>query len=487
MSELNKKVVNATKWSSFTEISSKLIAPITTMVLARVLTPEAFGVVATVTMIISFTQIFSDAGFQIFLIQHEFEDKDDKYKTTNVAFLSNLVISLLLWAIIIIFREPLAKLVGNPGLGNVIAIACVSIPLAAFSSIQMALYKRSFDFKTLFYVRIVGVLIPLVITIPLALYLKNYWALIIGTIIVHTSNAIILTIKSKWKPSSYYSIKRLKKMLSFSSWVLFDTILVWATSYIDIFIIGVTLNEYYLGIYKTSIVTVGQITAIITATIIPIMLPALSRLQNDKEKLKEMVLKFQKITSIILIPLGFGIFMYSDLLTQILLGNQWSEASDFIGIWGLMSAITIIFSRFNTVIYPAIGKPRMSAVAQLSHLVVLIPVIIYSVDYGFETLFWSRSLVRFELIFVNLIITYYLVALSPWKMLKNITPEIIVSIFMCIVAYALQQIHNSILWSFMSIAICIIVYFLSLTLFPKEKLIILKLFNQVYKKISNND
>ena len=214
------------------------------------------------------------------------------------------------------------------------------------------------------------------------------------------------------------------------------------------------------------------------------MLPTLSRLQNNEEELKVMVLKFQKITSIIIIPLGVGIFMFSDLITQLLLGKQWSEASDFIGIWGLMSAITIIFSRFSTIIYPAIGKPRMSVVAQLSHLVILIPVIIYAADFGFETLFWARSLVRFELIFVNLIITYYLVSLSPWKMLKNIAPEIIVSFFMCVVAFALQQIDNSILWSFMSIGICIVVYFLTLAIFPKEKIIILRLINQAYKRIN---
>ena len=101
MSELNKKIANATKWSSISEIATKIVSPITIVVLARLLTPEAFGVVATVTMIISFTQIFSDAGFQKYLIQHEFENDDDKYKTTNVAFLSNLAISLILWGIII--------------------------------------------------------------------------------------------------------------------------------------------------------------------------------------------------------------------------------------------------------------------------------------------------------------------------------------------------------------------------------------------------
>jgi len=124
----------------------------------------------------------------------------------------------------------------------------------------------------------------------------------------------------------------------------------------------------------------------------------------------------------------------------------------------------------------------MSVVAQLAHLVVLVPTIIWAAGYGFETLFWARSLIRFELIFVNLIISYYLVALSPWKMLKNIAPELLVSVFMGLVAYALLQIQNSTVWSFFTIAICIVVYFLSLSVFPKEKQIILKLVKQLYKR-----
>ena len=77
MSELNSKIVKATKWSTITEIVAKLITPITSMVLARLLTPEAFGVVATLTMVITFAEIFTDAGFQKYLIQHEFRDKKD--------------------------------------------------------------------------------------------------------------------------------------------------------------------------------------------------------------------------------------------------------------------------------------------------------------------------------------------------------------------------------------------------------------------------
>ena len=74
---LNKKIVNATKWSAIAEVMGKLVAPISSMVLARLLTPEAFGVVATLSMIIAFVEMFTDAGFQKYIIQQPFADKDE--------------------------------------------------------------------------------------------------------------------------------------------------------------------------------------------------------------------------------------------------------------------------------------------------------------------------------------------------------------------------------------------------------------------------
>ena len=113
MSELNNKVVNATKWSALAEGISKLVGPITSMVLARVLTPAAFGIVTTLTMIIAFVEIFTDAGFQRYIIQHEFKDAQDQDNFTNVAFWSNLTMSFLFWGVIVLFADPLASLVGK--------------------------------------------------------------------------------------------------------------------------------------------------------------------------------------------------------------------------------------------------------------------------------------------------------------------------------------------------------------------------------------
>lgn len=475
MSTLNQQVANATKWSAITEVMGKLVAPVSSMVLARLLTPDAFGVVATLNMVIAFAEIFTDAGFQRYLIQHEFKDAEDKDKSTNVAFWSNLVMSFLLWGVIAIFSEQLATLVGNPGLGHVLTVACVSIPLAAFSSIQMALFKRSFDFKTLFWRRLAMILVPLCITIPLALWLKNYWALVIGTIAVNLINAILLTVKSNWRPRRYYSLDRLKEMFSFCSWSVVDSVLVWATNYIDIFFIGMALSTYYLGVYKTSITTVGQFTTLITASILPVIMPSLSRLQNDLPEMRSTLLMFQKYTGVLLLPLGFGIFMFQDLITDVMLGEQWGEAAPFIGLWGIMEVTTVILSRFCSPVYPAIGKPRISVIVQILHLVVLVPAVIISGQYGFRTLYITRSLVRLELVLVNLIFVYLLIRQSPLNMIKNILPELSSCLAMSLVAFGLLQINNSTAVSFIWVAVCAVIYFYVLSMFPKDRAILLGL------------
>jgi O-antigen/teichoic acid export membrane protein len=107
------------------------------------LAPEAFGVVATVTMIITFADMFMDAGFQKYLVQHEFKDDDEKFKYTDVAFWTNLTISLLLWGFILVFSGNIANMVGNPGLGHVIIIACIQLPLTSvFKYSNGSLQKR---------------------------------------------------------------------------------------------------------------------------------------------------------------------------------------------------------------------------------------------------------------------------------------------------------------------------------------------------------
>lgn len=479
---LSKKIVDATKWSSITEIVAKLVSPVTNMILARILVPEAFGVVATVSMITSFAEMFTDAGFQKYLVQHEFKNINEKYKNANVAFWTNFTISIILWSFIVLFSKQLAILVGNPGLANVISIACIQLLITAFTSIQIALYKRNFDFKTLFIVRIISILIPFVITIPLAFAGLSYWSLIIGSLTNHLLNAVILTIKSDWKPRFNYSIKTLKEMLSFSMWSLIEAISIWLTTWIDVFIIGSILNQYYLGLYKTSTTMVNGLMALIKSSVIPVLFSTLSRLQNEDIRFTKMYFKFQRIISIMVFPLGVGIYLYSDLATEIMLGSQWREASGIIGNWALTSSIMTVFGNLCSEVYRAKGKPKLSFLAQILHLMILVPACIISSRYGFWALVYTRSWIRLQFVLVHFILIKYLIDISIIKTIKNVSQTAISTICMGVLGYFLKQLNDGIIWSFVSIFICIIFYSGILLLFPSMRREIFSLIKMVIPK-----
>lgn len=471
--ELNNKVKTATKWSAVTEVAAKLVTPITSMVLARLLTPDAFGVVTTLAMIISFAEIFTDAGFQKYLVQHEFIDDIDREQSTNVAFWSNLILSLVIWGIISVFNAPLAALVGNPGLGYVLIIACVSIPLAAFSSIQGALFRRDLDFKSLFKVRMVSTLIPLVVTVPLAFWLRSYWALVLGTISNNLLNAVLLTYYSKWKPRLYYSFAKFKEMFSFTMWSMVEAVSIWLTSYFDVFIVGTMLSQYYLGLYKTSSALVGQIMGLVTAITTPILFSALSRLQNDENEFLHLFFRFQKIVGLLIVPLGFGIYLFRDFVTEIILGSQWTEASGFIGLWGLTSAVTIVLAHYSSEVYRAKGRPKLSVLAQVLHIIVLWPTVLIAVKYGFEVLYVCRSLVRLELVAVNLCIMGLVLKMPVGKMITNVVPCFIASA--CMFLVVLLPSSSNIFINFVYIVIAAIIYFAVIMLFKEERNILFNL------------
>lgn len=468
--ELSKKIGKAAKWSSTTEIMAKLISPLVNMVLARLLCPEELGVVATITMIISFAEVFTDAGFQKYLIQHEFDSGEALDRSTDVAFWTNLSFSALVCVIIFVFRHDIAALVGNPDLGNAISIASISILLVAFSSIQMARYKRDFDFKTLFFVRIGTSLIPVVVTIPLAVWLRNFWALLIGTLVANLFNAVVLTAKSKWKPRLYYNFRLFKEMFSFSAWTLLESIAIWLTSYIDIFIVGRYLSEHYLGLYKTAMTTVNSYLAIVTASVIPVLFSALSRAQNDEKEFRSTYYTFQRLTAVLVIPMGIGMFLYSDLVTSILLGSQWMEASAFIGIWSLTGVVTVVFSYFSSEVYRSKGEPKISLITQVIHLGFLIPTLLLTVSHGFETLYIARSLVRVQGIFTGLIIMHVRYGFKIHHVLKNIFPMTVAAVIMGVAGFGLRFVADGLLWDLVAIVLCVIVYFTALfVLFPKTR------------------
>lgn len=455
---LTPKIGNAAKWSTVTEILAKLITPITNIILARILAPDAFGVITIVVMIVSFAEMLTDAGFQKYIVQHEFSNSEEKKKAANVAFWTSLFVATLLYAFIFVFRHPLAVGVGNPGLGNVIAVAAIQIPVYAFSSVQIALNRRDFHFKTLFLVRMIVVSVPLVITLPLAFGGYGYWSIIVGTIFGSVSSALIFLLVSEWKPSFSYSISLFRQMFAFSGWTLLESMAIWLTSWIDVFIIGSFLSEYYVGLYKTSLNMVDALLAIITASMNPVLFSALSRLQNDHDSFTVMFLGAQKLLAFLVFPIGVGLFLYRDFATSIIFGPQWTEASMILGIWALSSAVRLVMVSIFSEVYRSKGRPKISLFLQIIDLLIIIPTCLISLQFGFWELVYARAFIRIDLIIPGLLVMSTIFGISAISILRNVAKPLVCTLIMVIAALVLQSVSDLPVWSAISIALCVLVY-----------------------------
>lgn len=481
---IEPSVGTATVWSFAAELAAKLIVPVTNMLLARILAPEIFGIIATINMIISFADMLSTAGFQKYLVQHQYENRDELHKGASVAFWTNLSISMVAWGIIAVFRNPISDALGNSGYGVALAVASLSLPLTSFSSIQESLFQRKLNYKILFIKRLSVSLLPLVVTVPLALLGFKHWSLIIGNLSGGILKAMLLTYASEWKPNFFYSFKLLKKMLSFSIWTLLETIALWASYNIDILIISNALGSHYTGLYKNSQSTVTSILTIITGATTSVLFSSLSRYQNNKEKFENLFFSFQKNVSMFVMPLGIGMFCFSDTVTLLLLGEQWMGASDFIGIWGLCTSLVSIFGTFSREVYRAKGKPKISLFAQVLHLVFVVPVCIFSVKQGFDTLVWLRSLASLQIIVVHMIFMKFIFHISPLKMFSSVKEIVLSAVLMGVLAHILQKLlPTGILWQFIMIFVCCIMYFGILLIFPYNRKYILSMPQRLLNKI----
>lgn len=468
-SKFNSKVADATKWSAFAEITAKLVGPIVNILLARLLTPSEFGIVASITIITSFADIFTDAGFQKYVIQHNFKDRKTLDEYSDIAFSSNAILSMIIFLIIVMFRIKLSTIIGCKSASNALVIASISVLCTAFSSIAIARFRRNLDFKPLFYIRLGSSLVPLIITVPLAFFLKSYWAIVIGSVSQQFFIAILALACSNYKPKFKINLLLFKNMLSFSAWNLCETLSIWFAGQANIFIVGSLLSSYYLGMYKTGMSTINSYMSIVTATISPVLFSALSRSQNNDCQFKNILFKFQRTIALFVLPMGMGIFIYRNLVVQILLGNNWMEIADFMGLWALMSSLTITFSNTACEVYRSKGLPNISFILQVVYMFVYIPVIYYSAKKGFTFLCVTSCLVRLVPIILDFLVLYVKFEIKISCLLKNTYIQFFASAIMSMFAILFVNTISNIILKIISIIICVIIYFSVIFCFPKMR------------------
>ncbi len=461
-------IVMATKWSLFTQVISKIIPPLSSMILARFFAPEVFGIIATITMVTSFADTFSESGFQKYIISHKYDNDSELSKDSDVAYWTNLGISILLWCVISIFSTYLCNVLGNPGIEKALIIACLQLPITSMTSIQSAIYQKYYDFRKICIVQFVAAILTLIVTLILAYLDFNYWSIIIGTLFGCIIRAALLTFGSKWHPHLYYSFRRIKNILSFSLWVLSEGMAVWITSWFDSFMVGNRLSSHNLGIYKNSQSIVNSALSIPQNSIYNVLFVTLSKLRDDTNSYNSFFLYCERMLGYILLPLATGLFIFRKLAVRVAFGVGWEDAELVVGVWAFASVMRVLFVSINTAVYVSKGKPKLSLICQLIDMAFLIPTCIIGIKLGFEKFVLLRGIVRMDIIIPNFIILSKVFGIKFLDIAKNMSKPFIATAGMSIFAIGVQSISSSCIWWFIAMILCVNIYVIILWIIARE-------------------
>lgn len=438
--EIKDKVRTATKWTLITEFLAKIISPVTGMALARLLTPEAFGVMAAIMVVTSFAEMFADAGFQKYFVQHEFYDEEEKRKCFGTAITTSCLIALMIWLLIICFADEIAVLLGAVEVADGIKVAGLGLVLTSYNGMQSAIFKRDFQFKLLFKLRMVAVIIPLLVTIPLAYYGLGFWALVWGMLAQQGGTCLVQARYTNMSLLQGIDGNCLFSMLSFSLWTLFESITIWFSTYGGFFWVGVLLSSYYLGLFRGVLTLTGAAFGLITGAIVPVLFTALSRLQNNMVEFRNLFYGIQSKAALVLMPIGVLLMVFADIAVSILLGEQWHDGDFFFGAWSLTAAFSILINSLASEAIRAKGMPRLSAFSQVLHFPVMWGALWYGAKFGFDAVALGMCASSLWLDAVKLVILRQVLGFSVRKMASNIINAALPAAVAGVGAWQLRQV-----------------------------------------------
>lgn len=458
------------KWSAGAELFSKIIVLISNMVLAHLIAPSIFGIVASITIITSFAELFSEAGFSRFILQKKTNHNAEIKKYTGTANVVTITISILIFAIIAIFRNDFSALVNAEGYSTYLVIAALQIPLYGFSSIQTALARRNFNYSFIAVVRISATFLKLIVSITLAFTGDGIGALVYGSLIATFIQSIILIIYFRKSFSMHFSLTCFKEMLGVSSLFLTETFLSWLNTSIDVFLISFLFNQTTNGIYKNAFSTSTGLTSVVTAIYTSILISLLAKSQDNKQYFNNIICKYQRLISYFLVPFGVGIFLYRDFLTSLFFGPGWEAAALVLGIFSLIDGIGASTGLFVMNAFTATGKPVYNVIINIIGLCWILVSFIFGYFVGFFLFVIVRSMRNLVMSFFAAIFGKKVLHLKPSILIKNLFLPFLFCVPIIIISVAQQLLCNTQTGCCAGIFSCIIIYLTQFIYFAKDDL-----------------
>ena len=365
------------------KMADKLIGLVSTLVLARMLLPADFGLVAMAMLLISALNLLVSFGFDVSLISNRDAGRDefDTAWTFTVLFSAGCAVILGLLAI------PTANFYHEPRLVFVILVLAVTFAIQGCANIGPVIFRREMRFDQEFKYLLSRRMSTVVVTIPLALIMQNYWALVIGQFSGTLLATVLSYIVSDYRPR--FSLKAKVALFHSSKWMVVNNVMGFINNNIAQFCIGRISGAQVLGVYSIGAEISSMPTTELIAPINRAAFPGYAKAANDINVLRNSFLKVISSIALFAIPAGLGILAVADLLVPAVLGWKWTDAIPVMQILAIYGVIQALQTNIGY-IYLALGNLRritiIGGIQAVLTLLLLIPSTYY---YGVRGAAWA--------------------------------------------------------------------------------------------------
>lgn len=330
MSEKNLKnqIMSGMVWKFAERFVAQGVSFAVSLVLARLLMPDDYGVISIINIFISIADVLLTSGLNTALIQKQDAEEID----FSTIFYCNLFMGVVLYLILFVSAPFMAKMYKMPILTMTVRVFAIRLPISAFQSIQTAYISRKMEFKKFFFSTIIGTLVSAVVGIAMAFYGFGVWALVAQYLTNTVIDTMVLFLTVRWYPKLEFSWGRAKPLIQYGSRVMLTDLIGTVFNNLGDFIVGAKYTSADLAYYTKGKQLPNLLKTNISTSLISVLFPGMSIVNDDFSKIKEISRKSIRTLTYIIFPIMVGMIIVAEPLTIVLYTKKWIAIVPFVWI-----------------------------------------------------------------------------------------------------------------------------------------------------------
>lgn len=383
---INKQAIRGAFWILIDAAGGQVLSFLCFLVLARLLAPQDYGVIALGVAILAIPAILLNEGLGDALIQRD--DLEDAH--INAAFWANLSLSVVFVVAAEAFAGPLANLTGEPLVAPTIRWMAPCLVATAAGAIAANLYRRRLSYSTFALRTFIAAVAGGLVGVGMAVLGFGVWSLVASQVVQQVVGPMVMWYGLGWKPKASFSTQAFAELYPFASRVMMGNAVRFARDKLDSVIVGIALGPISLGYYYMAqrlLMTVSFVTISISENL---MLPALSRMQTDERRLAQTFVSMIVAGAMLWVPLVMGLGLIAPHLLPLFFGHKWEPAVPIVMIF-CVAAIPHVLSRTTGQALLAIGKPTLNILLNIIHFAIMVGSFLVGVQFGIEGAAWAYA------------------------------------------------------------------------------------------------